>query len=219
MRLMHLALFIKIKEVDDTFKIVIAEITIVVNHTPVVDLIPPDVTIWAEDTIKVCVRDSVLLDAGDPLNPPLMNYLWSNAATSQTVIGSTNGNWVAFETYWVSAENPVTYCMGRDTLIVFFDFEECSIGVEENNNLSNFISVIPNPATDNAQITVKGLTGNISISFSDIQGKIIWQKNDLTISNGLLEEKFSLKQLPKGIYVVNVVHKLGVYNTKLIKQY
>ncbi|MAE07305.1 MAG: hypothetical protein CL661_12090 [Bacteroidetes bacterium] len=206
-------------EVDDTFKIVIAEITIVVNHTPVVDLIPPDVTIWAEDTIKVCVRDSVLLDAGDPLNPPLMNYLWSNAATSQTVIGSTNGNWVAFETYWVSAENPVTYCMGRDTLIVFFDFEECSIGVEENNNLSNFISVIPNPATDNAQITVKGLTGNISISFSDIQGKIIWQKNDLTISNGLLEEKFSLKQLPKGIYVVNVVHKLGVYNTKLIKQY
>lgn len=205
-------------EVDDTFKTVTAEITIVVNHTPVVDLIPPDVTIWAEDTIKVCVRDSVLMDAGDPLNPPTMNYLWSNSATSRTVIGSTNGNWVAFETYWASAENPVTYCMGRDTLVVFFDFEECSIGVEENNSLSNFVSVIPNPAIDNAQINITGLTGNVNISMSDVQGKIIWQKNDLMISNGLLTENVSLKQLPKGIYVINVVHKLGVHNTKLIKQ-
>ncbi len=205
-------------EVNDSFKTVSAEITIVVNHTPVIDLIPPNATIWAEDTIKVCVRDSVLLDAGDPLNPPLMNYLWSNAATSQTVIGSTNGNWVAFETYWASAENPVTYCMGRDTLVVFFDFDECSIGVKENNSLSNFISIIPNPTVDNSQLNIIGLTGKVDISLSDIHGKIIWQKNELIKSNGLLTEVISLKNLPNGIYMIYVVHKFGVYNTRLIKQ-
>lgn len=205
-------------EVDDTFKTVTSEITIVVNHTPVVDLIPPNVTIWSEDTIKVCVRDSVLLDAGDPLNPPLMNYFWSNAATTQTVIGSTNGNWIDFKTYWASAENPVTYCMGYDTLVVFFDFEECSIGVDENNGLSEFITVVPNPAVDNAIVSINGLAGNVNISLINVQGKIIWQKNDLIISNGILLEQISLKNLPKGIYMINVVHELGKYNTRLIKQ-
>ncbi len=206
-------------EVDDTFKKVTKEITIIVNHTPVVDLVPPDVTIWAEDTIKVCVRDSIRLDAGnDPQNPPVMNYLWSTAATSQSFIASTNGNWVVFETYWVSAENPVTLCLGRDTLTVFFDFEECSIGINENNDMSDFISVSPNPATDNAQLIIEGITGDVNISLLNIQGKTIWQKNNQLISNGSLTENISLKQLPKGVYVINVVHKLGVFNTRLVKQ-
>ena len=204
-------------EVDDTFKTVSAEITIIVNHTPVVDLVPQGATIWAEDTIKVCVRDSVVMDAGDPFNPPVMNYLWSSAATTQTIVGSTNGNWVAFETYWATAENPVTLCSGVDTLVVFFDFEECSIGVDEIT-LSNFISVTPNPAKDNAQLIIEGLTGKVNVSLINTQGKMVWQKNNLVITNGLLTENISLKYLPKGIYVVNVVHNLGTFNTRLIVQ-
>ena len=147
-----------------------------------------------------------------------MNYLWSTAATSQSFIASTNGNWVVFETYWASAENPVTLCSSVDTLTVFFDFEECSIGINENNDMSDFISVSPNPTTDNTQLIIEGISGNVNISLLNIQGKIIWQKNNQLISNGSLTEDISLKQLPKGVYMINVVHKLGVFNTRLVKQ-
>lgn len=204
--------------VTDDFKNVTSEITIFVNHTPVVDLVPPDAVFIGENTITVCLRDTIQLDAGDPLNPPLMIYQWSTAATSQTIIGSGNGTIMVTNTYWAISENPVTGCSGTDTLTVFFNIEECGMDVEENNYLSNFISVAPNPANDNVQINIIGLSGNVNISLLDIQGKIIWQKNNLAVSNEPLTEDISLKHLTRGIYIINVVHKLGVYNTRLIKQ-
>ena len=205
-------------EVNDSFITLSDSIIIQVKHLPVVDLIPADATIWSSDTIKACVRDTVRLDAGtDPLNPPGTEYLWSTAATTQSILGSTNGNWVAFETYWANAKDPFTGCIGKDTLTIFFDFQECDIGVKENDNLSNYLTVMPNPAVDNIDVCISGLSGDLCISLKDMQGRIIWQKNNLIISNELTEN-ISLKKLPKGIYIIDVVNKLGVFNTKIIKQ-
>lgn len=204
-------------EVNDSFKAVSGEVKMVVNHTPVVDLVPQGVVVF-NDTIKVCVRDSVILNASDPLNPPVMNYMWSTSATTSSIVGTTNGTWIAFETYWASVENPVTLCSGRDTLVVFFDFEECSLGVDQDSNLSNFISVTPNPAKDKTQLTIKGLSGSVNITLSDIQGKIIWQKTNITILNKLFLKDISLKKMPKGVYIISVVHNLGVFNARLIVQ-
>jgi len=204
-------------EVNDTYKIVTSDITIVVNYTPVVDLVPSGLTVYG-DTIRVCVRDSVVLDASDPLNPPTMNYLWSTAATTSSIISTTNGSWIDFKAYTVSVENPVTLCSGIGKITVMFDFSECNLDVDENKFLSDFISVVPNPTSDDAQVSIVGLSGNVDISLSDIQGKIILQKHDLTISNKLLVENVSLKQLPKGVYIISVIHESGVYNIRIIKQ-
>ena len=204
-------------EVNDSFKIVSNEITVHVNHTPVVDLVPDNIPLYAPDTIKVCVRDSVLLNATDPINPPLMNYIWSTSANSPTIIGSTNGNWIAFETYWVDVENPVTYCSGMDTITVFFDFDECSIGINENE-LSKHIAIKPNPAKDYTEITINGTEGKVQISLLSIQGKSLWRKEAIVSKSEPFSQTIQLSNLPKGIYVVNVVHKLGVFNSRIIKQ-
>ncbi len=203
-------------EVNDTYKTISSDITIIVNHTPVVDIAPANTPVFG-DTIRVCVRDSVLLDATDPLNPPVMNYLWSTSATSPQILGTTNGAWIDFKTYWASVENPVTLCSAIDTLTVFFDFEQCSIGIDENNNLSNYITLSPNPATDNTKISITGLVGEINISLYDITGKTLWHKSSIINSN-TFEEDIPLKQLDKGVYIINVVHNMGVYDAKLIVQ-
>jgi len=203
-------------EVDDTYKVVSNEITIIVNHTPVVDLIPIDATIWGPDTIKVCVRDSVVLDAGDPINPPNMNYLWSTAASTREISASTNGNWIAFETYWAYSENPVTGCTGQDTITVFFDFDECNIGVNENSNLHNNISVSPNPTKDITDLEISGLDGDVSITLMNAHGQVIWNQKHVLNKAAPFHKSISLGKLPKGVYIISVVHKQAVHNVRVI---
>ena len=203
-------------EVNDSYKTVNKEITIVVNHTPVISLAPAG-TILYGDTINVCVRDSVILDASDPFNPPVMNYLWSTAAATQSIVASANGSWLTYETYWASVENPVTLCSDRDTLVVFFNFDDCNIGVDENNDLSNFISVYPNPTLNNTQLIIDGLSGIISISVINTQGEIIWKKEDVTISAKSLVETIPSENYNRGVYIIRVVNELGVFNAKLVK--
>ena len=206
-------------EVNNTFTTIVGTITITVNHTPVIDLIPQGVTVLSEDTITVCVRDTVGIDAGgDPLNPPEMNYLWSTAAATQTIYGSTNGSWVDIQTYGVTVQNPSTLCSAESTITVIFDFQECNIGVDENNNLSNFISITPNPTKDNVQLEIIGLSGNIDLSLSNIQGKVIWKKNNLLASEEAIVENISLEYLDKGLYILSIHYGDKITNVKIIKQ-
>ncbi len=206
-------------EVNDTFKTVSSDITIVVNHTPVVDLVPAGSNLWgsSSDTIKVCVRDSVLLDAGDPINPPLMNYLWSTSATSKSISASTNGSWIVIDSYWALAENPVTGCAGQDTITIIFDFDECSIGIDENGGISRNVSIMPNPATEFTKVVISDLDGLISISLSNITGRIIWQHEEDILPGSNYSKSISLKTLPKGVYMISVSHENGIFNNRIIK--
>ena len=204
-------------EIDDTFKTVYGDVTIIVNHTPVVDLIPSGSVVFG-DTILVCVRDSVVLDATDPINPPIMNYLWSTTATNPTITSTTNGSWIDYKTYSVSVENPVTTCLGRDTITVMFSYSECDLGINDNNPISQFITITPNPTSEKSRLHIKGLSGSVSIALSNIQGAVIWQKNNIEIKNNSYTQDISLKQFSDGVYLISVVHKLGIYNSRLIKQ-
>ena len=205
-------------EVDDSYKTVNEDITIVVNHTPVISLAPAG-SIVIGDTISVCVRDSVILDAGDPLNPPVMNYLWSTAATSQSIVASANGSWAYNETYWASVENPITTCSAIDTLVVYFNFFDCNIDIDENNDLSNNISIYPNPTYNNTQLIVSDLSNDaISISVLNTQGIVIWKKENVKISSESIKETIPFEHNPAGVYFIRVVSKLGVFNAKLVKQ-
>ncbi|MAZ93359.1 MAG: hypothetical protein CMF58_02990 [Lentimicrobiaceae bacterium] len=201
-------------EVDDSYTIVTGNITINVNHTPVVDLIPANTNVWGQDTIKVCVRDTVMLDATDPLNPPLMDYLWSTSATSPSITVSTNGSWVSFDSYWANAVNPATGCTGTGSITIFFDFDECSIGIDEEE-ISNSIKVIPNPASEYIEVTTINLRGTISINLRNVFGQIVWSSS----INGDVENKevISLKNLASGQYIVEVINVGNSYYQKVIK--
>ena len=206
-------------EVNNTYTTITDSITIFVNHTPVINLIPNDVTVIGIDTITVCVRDTVRLDAGgDPLNPPEMNYLWSTAATSQYIYGSTNGNWVDVESYDVSVQNPTTLCYAEASITVIFDFQECNIGVNENTNLSNNIFLTPNPTKNNVQLKTIGLSEKIDLSLLNIQGEILWKETNITPSYETFSKTITLEHLNKGIYILRLSHSEDIYNIKIIKQ-
>ncbi len=165
------------------------------------------------------MRDTVRLDAGgDPLNPPEMNYLWSTAATSQYIYGSTNGNWVDVESYDVSVQNPTTLCYAEASITVIFDFQECNIGVNENTNLSNNIFLTPNPTKNNVQLKTIGLSEKIDLSLLNIQGEILWKETNITPSYETFSKTITLEHLNKGIYILRLSHSEDIYNIKIIKQ-
>ncbi len=201
-------------EVDDSFTTITGEITIIVNHTPVVDLVPQNVNVMGEDTIRVCVRDTVMLDAGDPLNPPVMNYLWSTAATSQKITASTNGSWIEIESYSVDVTNPATGCTGNGEITIFFDFDQCNIGVDEHD-LPDNISVSPNPATKYIDIEFSDLKGEVIINLLDLNGRIILTESFSSIGNKQIEQ-ISLDNQPSGTYLLEISNDGRHYQSKLI---
>jgi len=192
--------------VDDGFKAVSNDVSVTVNPLPIVDLLPEGYDYYSQDTIKACVRDSVILDAGNLENPANMNYLWSNSATSRKVTVSTSGSWIDFQTYSVEVENPNTLCSETGKMTIFFDFNECQIGIEEITTLTENISMTPNPTEGILNLNIKDLQGKINILLSDITGKVVLSKNDIQLDNSEFNTKLNLSSVPSGVYILKLEH-------------
>lgn len=205
-------------DVNDGFKTVSNTVLVTVNALPILDLLPEGYVYYSVDTIKACVRDSVTLDAGNAANPPNMNYLWSNSATSRQVKVITNGSWIDFQTYSVEVHNPVTLCAENATMTVFFDFNECAISVEELSSLSNNVSVSPNPSIGLFNLDIEGLEGTIDISIDDITGKGIYKENNIEIKSGEFRKLIDITSFPNGIYLITISHNSGIHNSRIVKQ-
>ncbi len=205
-------------ELNDGFKTVTAEVTLAVNHTPVVDIKPEGIPLYGTDTIKVCVRDTVVMDAGDPENPPVMNYYWSNYATTRKLTAVTNGNWIDFQTYTVQVTNPVTLCEGTDTLTIWFDFNQCQIGIDENRAAERYVKITPNPATAAVEITLTGLKGDVRYTLNNINGKTLVTGSLTDVNKSGTSFEMELKNYPDGVYSLQIINNGNVYHAKIIKQ-
>lgn len=158
-------------QADDGFKIVSSTIEVTVNSLPVVDIKPVSIPWYATDSINVCVRDSVLLDAG-----PNMNYLWSNSSNTRKVLAKTNGNWIDFQTWDVLVTNPVTGCQNTDELTIFFDFNACNIGLDELNNVSSLLVISPNPASNEVKLLARKINADASLFLFSNSGELLLQQ-------------------------------------------
>jgi len=206
--------------VDDGFKTVDGQITISVNHTPVVDIRPENAAVWGTgDTIRVCVRDSVMMDANtDPLNPPVMQYLWSNNTNNRTYTAIANGSWVVFQPYWVNVTNPVTQCSGNDSITIFFDFSACNIGIEESGVLANHVTISPNPTNGMVNITVTDVSGELDLEVTDLNGRIILTQKEGPQNSSSRNILLNMEKYPAGMYIIGVKHKNGFYQASLVKK-
>ena len=83
-------------EVFDGFTKVNSHVIVPVHPLPVINLVPTGIPESGQDSITVCVRDTVILDAGNADNPPEMQYMWSNGFSGRHLIARTNGNWIDF---------------------------------------------------------------------------------------------------------------------------
>lgn len=178
-------------------------IDITVNALPVVDLIPVDADEVGRDTIKVCVRDTVRIDAGydeDPLNT---EYFWiEKNYVNRYYTASTNGNWIDFQTYSVRVTDGATGCKNTGEITVFFDFSACEIGVPENiSAFANNISIRPNPNNGSFIVTIDQPSDKVEMDIYNAQGKVVYSKV-LSVNNGLnINQNLNL-DIDNGIYIV-----------------
>jgi PKD repeat protein len=207
-------------DVSDGFINVSESVTISVNVLPIIDLLPEGYEYYqnSNDTIKACVKDSVILNAGNIDNPSSMNYLWSNSSTSQKLKVTTVGSWIDFKTNSVIVENPVTLCKESKSMTIFFDFNECEIGINEINSLSENISISPNPNKGMFYLKTYDLDETVNIFIDDINGKNIFHENNVKLMKHESEKLIDISNFPDGIYLLNIISNNGIYRTKIVKQ-
>ncbi len=179
------------------------EVTVVVNQLPVIDLIPEGAKVYAPDTIVVCVRDSVLLDAGFDTDPMETVYKWSpgNIYSRFNTI-QTNGSWIDFQTYTAEVTNGETGCYNSGNITTIFDFNECAIGVEEKPDEQAVIAIRPNPNSGVFSLELSENMDNAELSVRNIRGQQIYYKQ---FNRLLLKGESILLNIDfpdKGIYFV-----------------
>ncbi|HOI31219.1 MAG: PKD domain-containing protein [Bacteroidales bacterium] len=187
-------------EANDGFKIVSSSTMVNVNSLPQLDIRPADIPLYSPDTINVCVRDSVWLDAG-----PNLNYIWSNGSNARKVKVTTNGNWIDIQTWWVEVTNPVTGCKSDDTLTIFFDFNTCNIGLDERNNRSTALNISPNPAGEFVRLMAPEITTDAQLFIFADNGKLLFEKALPADHINGISETIKLNNFKAGSYQVLII--------------
>lgn len=184
----------------------IASITITVHPLPVIELIPENANIIGIDSIVVCVRDSVVLDAGFDSDPAGTEYFWiEENFVDRFNIASTNGNWIDLQNHSVRVTNGTTGCVNTGNITIMFDFEECAISVPENPiNLEEIIHIRPNPNNGYFNIHVDNEVEQLKIAVFNSYGTLVFSK-DLT---GKCDAGCTLdinSGLSTGVYYLHVI--------------
>lgn len=204
---------------DQYLNTVTGMVEVVVNPLPVVNLIPDGVIPIGEDTIVVCVRDSVWLDAGYDTDPDGTSYFWeSQNYLNRYYNASTNGNWVDIQTFNVEVTHGGTGCVDSGNLTIIFDFNECMIGMpEEPEEQIQLVDIYPNPNDGNFTLKLNQESNNLFVKVYDISGHLIFENH--WFGNFSSGDKIELPILieSKGIYIVHIhnnkyssVHKMFV---------
>jgi hypothetical protein len=175
-----------IVEVFDGFNYITASVDLVISTLPVFSL-------GTDKT--VCPYDSVTFE----VDLPGMEYYWSNGSISNSITVGTTGLGFDSKKIWVEVTNG-DGCMSTDTVMVFFDFAECS-GVEEQDD-NVFINLFPNPTTGIVQFEWKGMHGLVDMIVTDVHGKPVLKQQILSPLTGNYTGTFNLDDQPKGIYIV-----------------
>ncbi len=149
---------------------------VIVNQLPEIELKPDNVAWYRPDTIKACVRDTVYLDAWESgEEPPLnTNFLWTPSGQIDRVYNAlTNGSWIDFQTHTVQVTDGATGCKNQNGITIFFDFNECAIGVEETPEEYQVIGIHPNPNNGRFTLEINENLKNIELEIVDVKGQRI----------------------------------------------
>lgn len=189
-------------EVFDGFNYITASVDLVISSLPVFSL-------GSDKT--VCPYDSVTLEVG----LPGLDYYWSNGSIDPSIIVGTTGIGFDYKKIWVEVTNS-DGCMSTDTVMIFFDFAECS-GVEEQEH-PVYVNLFPNPTTENVQVEWKGLHGQVNVIVTDIHGKPVLSQHVMSPINGIYTGNINLSEQPRGIYLVKFISGDQVVIRKVLLQ-
>jgi hypothetical protein len=92
-----------------------------------------------------------------------------------------------------------------------------SVGIDENVNDIVQAVVYPNPTTDDACVKISNaVEGNAELFIYDLKGSIV-KKLSAYLAPGDFTWKFSVADLPRGIYAVRVVNEKKQWISRLVK--
>lgn len=193
-----------------------SHIIVPVHSLPEINLLPDGYSFYGEDTITACVNDTIVLDAGNDDDPPDMIYMWSNNWSERDLIAKTNGNWVDWQTHSVEVINPYTSCSNNSSITIFFNFNECEIGITEIKGVDCPFSVLPNPG--NGMFNIEG---NIDLNIFNIQvfdasGGLLIERNYRNL-NGNWNKSIDLTKYTVGIYFFLIKADGDTYSVRVIK--
>ncbi len=188
-----------------------------VNPLPIVDLVPQGYT-HTGDTIIVCIRDTVTLDAGNENNPIDMQYLWSNGWNDRYFTTKTNGPVIDLQNFTATVTNNITGCIDSSSITIWFDHSQCGIGIDENSGSDQPISVYPNPNNGLFQLQSNEAIRDLNITIVDITGKVIKDLRYYDIKPGGWTTDINLQELSNGIYMMKYEFNSKPYIQKIIKK-
>jgi hypothetical protein len=183
-------------------------IQVTVYPLPQINLIPDGITPIDDHTITVCVRDSVLMDAGQPDSPSGTTYFWiGEGLTTRYNKAITNGNLLDVQKHTVRVTHPHEnnlMCSSIDSLTIVFSFKECGTGTDEHfRDIFNVFSVVPNPNTGDFSIEFSKTVKEAKITVYTVDGVTVYsQKGFQHFSKG--DKKQMNLNLSKGIYFVHL---------------
>ncbi|MEJ2595687.1 MAG: T9SS type A sorting domain-containing protein [bacterium] len=204
-------------EVSDGYTTTTAHIIVPVHDLPTVDLVPPGFELVGSDTIAACVRGTILLDAGNPDNPPNMSYLWSNNWADRYMIAKTNGNWFDIQTYSVQVINMITTCENNGEITVIFDFNHCAIGVNENIRVERPVRIHPNPNEGLFNVSSQHNIASLELKLLTMQGTPVAEYIFENIPAAGWDFAVDISTMPDGLYLLWIKADQSVYTQKIVK--
>ncbi len=183
-----------------------AHVNVTVHPLPQVDLMPDNITPTGTDTVTVCVRDTLLLDAGHDDDPPGTEYYWlENNFLSRYYSVSTNGNWLDIQTHTARVTNGVTGCQNTGKITVIFDFNSCEIGIKENKReLDKSFTVFPNPNKGSFTLTITYPLNGYSLKIFDLTGSVLYNEEITKKIPAGFKTNIKLNGFSKGFYFLKI---------------
>ena len=176
--------------VNDGYNQATGSVNVIVNPTPQIYLGTPD--------SNACIYDTILLDAGNPGSA----YYWSNGATTSSIQVSSAGIGYEVQTYSVNVVNEYA-CEDSASINVIFSFAACT-GIDEMI-MGMDILLFPNPTSGELTLSMNPVLERIIFSVTTLYGQEILREVIDPEHGNAYEKRFNLSDLPRGIYLINVI--------------
>ena len=143
-------------------------------------------------SVVVCVDDTLVTLTGTP-----SGGVWSGAGVTGTSFSPTAagiGTQIATYSYQDSLG-----C--EDTASVTIEVNEC-VGFVENT-LANGVNVYPNPNNGSFMFSINANVGDVTISITDMQGRVVYSSIDSNVNAGFVKQ-ISLDTQSSGMYLMHI---------------
>ena len=149
-------------------------------------------------------NESKILDAG----PGFDSYFWTTGATTQSI--NVFGDEKPPGTYEYALMGVVHGCSTRGNVDITFENPD-----GYNDQSINGLTIFPNPNDGSFSIKFSSVEKNIQVRIYNIQGKIVYERNDITCDEEC-STNVQLVDANSGFYFLRITTPKGVSTSKII---